>query len=372
MTERLLATYRVASSAGDIEARALSLAAEQSVEMPVEAIRDARVLAEVVATVESIRPAGEAFEVVLGIAAETTGYEPSQLANMLFGNCSLQPEVELLDVDFPPGYAQAFPGPEFGIAGLRTMLGAPGRPLTCSALKPQGATLDHLVHLARTFALAGIDVVKDDHGLANQARSPFAGRVPAVQQAIEEANRETGGRTLYAPTLSGDPRALADQLQVGRDCGLRMALVAPMLVGLPVFVELRRESGLALLAHPAFAGASRIAPPLLLGKLFRLFGADATIFPNHGGRFSYSRDTCLAIARAAREPWDGLAPIVPVPAGGMSVERVPEMVADYGSDTMLLIGGGLLSAGDALPERSLEFVKRVHESSPLPWERGRG
>ncbi len=108
---------------------------------------------------------------------------------------------------------------------------------------------------------------------------------------------------------------LADQLQVARDCGLRMALVAPMLVGLPVFAELRRESGLALLAHPAFGGATRIAPALLLGKLFRLFGADATIFPNHGGRFSYGRDTCLAIARAARDPWEGFAPTLPVPAG---------------------------------------------------------
>jgi ribulose-bisphosphate carboxylase large chain len=293
---------------------------------------------------------------------------------MLFGNCSLQPEVELLDVHFPPGYAQAFPGPEFGIAGLRTMLGAAGRPLTCSALKPQGASLDHLVHLARTFARAGIDVVKDDHGLANQAHCPFAIRVPAVQQAIEETNRETGGRTIYAPTLSGDPRALAGQLQVARNCGLRMALVAPMLVGLPVFVELRRESGLVLLAHPAFAGASRIAPPLLLGKLFRLFGADATIFPNHGGRFSYGRDTCLAIARASRDAWEGLAPILPVPAGGMSVERVPEMVEDYGTDTMLLIGGGLLAAGDALPERSREFVRCVHECDPhpRPLSEGRG
>jgi len=120
-----------------------------------------------------------------------------------------------------------------------------------------------------------------------------------------------------------------------------------------------------LLAHPAFAGASRIAPPLLLGKLFRLFGADATIFPNHGGRFSYGRDTCLAIARASRDAWEGLAPILPVPAGGMSVERVPEMVADYGTDTMLLIGGGLLAAGDALPERSREFVKCVRECTGM-------
>ncbi len=132
-----------------------------------------------------------------------------------------------------------------------------------------------------------------------------------------------------------------------------------MLVGLPVFVEIRREFGLALLAHPAFAGASRVAPALLLGKLFRLFGADATIFPNHGGRFSYSRETCLAIAAAARDPWEDLPSTLPVPAGGMSVERVPEMIADYGNDTMLLIGGGLLTAGEALFARSREFVAKV-------------
>ena len=44
----------------------------------------------------------------------------------------------------------------------------------------------------------------------------------------------------------------------------------------------------------------------------------------------------------------------------MGVERVAEMLATYGSDTMLLIGGGLLSARDRLLERSREFVSSVH------------
>ena len=220
-------------------------------------------------------------------------------------------------------------------------------------------------------------MVKDDHGLAEPGLldlSPCACR--RCSRPSTEANRETGGRTLYAPTFSGDPRALAEQARIARDCGVRMALVAPMLVGLPVFVEMRRESGLALLAHPAFAGASRVAPPLLLGKLFRLFGADATIFPNHGGRFSYSRETCLAIAAAARDPWEGLAPVLPVPAGGMTVERVTEMIADYGSDTMLLIGGGLLLRGRCVAGAEpgvREARSRMLPSppTPLPGERGR-
>ena len=83
------------------------------------------------------------------------------------------------------------------------------------------------------------------------------------------------------------------------------------------------------------------------------------IFPNHGGRFSYSRETCLAIAAAARGPWADVKPALPVPAGGMTVERVPEMVADYGRDTMLLVGGGLLVAKERLLERAREFVAAV-------------
>jgi len=98
---------------------------------------------------------------------------------------------------------------------------------------------------------------------------------------------------------------------------------------------------------------------LLLGKLFRLFGADAAIFPNHGGRFGYSAQTCAAIADGARSDWHGLAPAMPVPAGGMSVGRVAEMRARYGEDTMLLIGGDLLLAGDALGQRCREFVAAV-------------
>ena len=357
--DRILATYRITASESESKVRAEALAAEQSVEMPVTAIDDPRVLTDILAQVKAIRPHAGDFEVVLAIATETTGGEASQLANMLFGNCSLQPEVELIDVELPQGYEKTFPGPRFGIDGIRKLAGVTGRALTCTALKPQGTPVEKLAQLARTFALAGIDVIKDDHGIANQSYGPFAERVPAVQKAITAANRETGGRTLYAPTFSGGPRALGEQTRIAKDSGVQMALVAPMLVGLPAFVELQVDLDLPVMAHPAFAGAGRIAPPLLLGKLFRLLGADATIFPNHGGRFSYSKATCLAIADAARRPWLGLRPSLPVPAGGMTVERVPEMLAGYGADTMLLIGGGLLSAKGKLLERSREFVTAV-------------
>ena len=354
------AIYRVRSSAAAIDARAKAIALEQSVEAPLDAVADARVLAEVVARVEGIAPvaAGE-YDVTIRIAVETTGYEAGQLVSMLFGNSSLHDDVALADARIPASVARRFGGPRFGIAGLRALTGVHGRPLTASALKPQGLAPAQLAALAGTLARAGIDVVKDDHGLADQDAAPFRARVHAVQRAVDAANRETGQRCVYAPSLTGHFGQLREQAAIARDAGVRMILTAPMVSGVGSLAALAREAGVPILAHPALAGAGRIAPPLLLGKLFRLFGADATIFPNAGGRFAYSAETCAAIVDAACAPWHGLAPTLPVPAGGMTVARVAGMRERYGDDAMFLIGGGLLAARERLYDRAREFAAAV-------------
>jgi len=356
------ATYRIRAPASAIEARARAIALEQSIELPIEAVSDSRVLNEVLARVVDIVPAdANTFDATIRLAAETTGFEAGQLLNMLFGNTSLQDDVALVNVTLPAAFAARFGGPRFGIKGIREITGVHRRPLTCSALKPQGLAPAQLAAIAYTFARAGIDVIKDDHGLADQGTAPFAARVRQVQRAVDDANREIGGRSVYAPSLSGHYGQMHRQVTQARECGVQMFLVAPMVSGVATLTALAREAGVPIIAHPAMAGSARIAPPLLLGKLFRLFGADATIFPNAGGRFSYTRDVCAGIVVAARESWHSLAPMLPVPAGGMSVEGVPEMCTRFGNDTMLLIGGSLLAAGEELFARCRAFVAAVRD-----------
>jgi ribulose-bisphosphate carboxylase large chain len=48
-----------------------------------------------------------------------------------------------------------------------------------------------------------------------------------------------------------------------------------------------------------------------------------------------------------------------VPAGGMTTDRVPEMLDFYGPDIMLLIGGGLLAARERLTAETAAFVAAV-------------
>ena len=362
---RLHALYHVRGTAAGIEARAQALALEQSIEMPLAPVTSEFVRSEVVASVEGVAEiAPGCFSVMLGIATVSTGGEIGQMMNMLFGNCSLQEDVELVDVGLPDDLLANFVGPRHGLAGLRASVGAGERALTMTALKPQGLPPADLAALCGTFAEAGIDIIKDDHGIANQAYSPFAARVAHCQAAVRRANAQTGGRSVYAPSLSGGPRQLREQLKIVRDEGVGMVLACPMLMGLACFQEIvEHDLDCPVLAHPALGGAARIHPPLLFGRLFRLLGADATIFPNYGGRFSYSRETCEALAHAARAPWQAFRATAPVPAGGMNVERVPEMIEVYGRDVILLIGGALLSAGPELAARSRAFVDTVRAVS---------
>jgi ribulose-bisphosphate carboxylase large chain len=363
-SNRIVARYRLSVPAGLARQRAEALALEQSIEMPAEGVLDERVLREVVARVRAVeqQPDGSALA-TLALSDESVGTEPGQLMNMLFGNSSLLPDVELVDVELPESLARHFGGPRQGIDGLRAATGAFGRPLTCTALKPIGSTVEHLAALSASFARAGLDVIKDDHGWANQASAPFVQRVAACQRAVAEVNaaRRDGRRSLYAPSLYGHHGDMQRQIELARSLGVRIVLIAPMNCGVAAFHALVREHpDLLFLAHPALAGAQMHAPALL-GRLLRVFGADAVIFPNHGGRFSYSRATCDALANALREPWHGLKAAAPVPAGGMSVERVPELKRQYGNEAMLLVGGSLLIARDRLYERSVEFVARVAE-----------
>jgi ribulose-bisphosphate carboxylase large chain len=101
------------------------------------------------------------------------------------------------------------------------------------------------------------------------------------------------------------------------------------------------------MGHPAFLGSfvssptGGIAHDVMYGTLMRYAGADLTIFPNYGGRFSFSEAECASIADASHRPVAGFRPIFPTPGGGMTMSRIGEIVEFYGNDVALLIGGDL-------------------------------
>jgi len=144
--------------------RARGVAIEQSIEAPLAVIRDPRILSDIVGQVTSIEDQGGGwFGVRIDLASATVGEDAGQLLNMLFGNASLYDDVVLDDA--------VFPRVSWRLSAARAM--APlvcsraqsgRRALTCSALKPQGLTVEELAALAYSLALGGLDYIKDDHG----------------------------------------------------------------------------------------------------------------------------------------------------------------------------------------------------------------
>lgn len=261
------------------------------------------------------------------------------------------------------------PGPRFGADGLRELLGAQGDgALLCTALKPMGTSAEDLAEMAYLLARGGIDIVKDDHGLANQPYAPWAERVRLCAAAVARANSETGKNVLYAPCLNAPTGELLERAYAAKNLGAGAVLMLPGITGLDTVRALAADAAFALpiVAHPALLGSQLgggkkdlvrgFTHEVLLGLMMRLIGCDATIFPNFGGRFGFSVEECKAIARGCTRPLPGGVPAcVPSPGGGMTLERVKPTRELYGADVLLLIGGALLSHSPDLEENARHF-----------------
>lgn len=347
---RLGATYVFTGPARDVEARAFDLCVEQTIEFPADLVPDDDIAGEIIGRVESMdRIADDVHAVDVTYAVETTGMELPQMLNVLFGNSSLLPDIRLVDIRVPAALSAHLGRPRFGIRGLRTLFDAPTRPLLATALKPMGLSPERFAEFAYELAAGGIDMIKDDHSLANQPFAEFRERVAACADAVRRANADTGGRAIYLPSINAPHPDIDRRADAAMSAGAGGLLVLPGITGFDHMRTLATGDRIdvPIMGHPAFVGGwvtserSGISHGTLFGTLMRYAGADTSIFPNHGGRFSFSEDACLEIARACREPIDGVPSIFPTPGGGMSRGRVAEMVDFYGNDVILLIGGDL-------------------------------
>ena len=348
----------------DAAGKAELIAFEQTVELP-RALLEPALAQRMAGRVEAVHPIGPRRALVeLSFSLEAVGDDLPQCLNLLFGNISLKPGIRIVGLDWPAGLLAGLGGPGHGITGLRTLTGVHGRALLCTALKPMGLSAAQLAQRCEAFARGGIDIIKDDHGLADQPSAPFAERLARCQEAVTRANAASGGRSLYFPNVTAPAAQLPGRLAAARAAGCRGVLISPWLVGLDTLRLIRDQYGLAMLAHPALTGSlfgrsAGMAPELVLGDLFRLAGADAVIYPNAGGRFDFSAATCARINQHLRRPLGSLRASLPAPAGGMDVASAGHWLRRYGPDTLLLIGGSLYAQGDL--ERGAAALRRVVE-----------
>ena len=366
----IFATYSVGCDSFEVEKIAREIAYEQTVEVSPDLVTSRVILDEIVGRIDSIEPeAGDRGRFLVRIAynAHLAGGQLPQLLNLIYGNISMKSRIRLLDLQLPDELLAAFPGPRFGLENLRKQLGVHGRPLLATALKPRGSTPQELARMAHRFAAGGGDIVKDDHNLIDSSLSEFRDRVTLIQREVDRANDSSGRACFYLPNLILREEELDPACEILLQAGIRGALVAPMAIGLERTRSLSARYPLFLMAHPTLTGAyfhdpdHGIAPGVFLGTLFRMIGADASIFPNFGGRFTFTGEDCDEICNALRSPLGSLKSGIPTPAGGMSLDNLPAMAEQFGEDSIYLIGSALISHSRDLQTGTREFLRRIEE-----------
>ena len=372
--DRFSVTYRIcADDDCDANARAEAVALEDTLEIPRDVVPSGYIEDVVLGQVQSVTAKGNGvWTANISYHIDAVGRELPQLLNVILGNASILRGVKAVDLTPNDDLRARFPGPRFGAAGLRKLIGRTSGGYVCPVIKPQGSTSETLARLCYLTAVAGADIIKEDHGLANQDAAPFQERVKACAGAVHQANQERAdqgdtSRALYFANIGGHGDQVCEFAYRAKDAGAGGLLVIPGLFGFDAINRLAQDGDLDLpiMAHPSHLGPYVLSPDhgyghgMLFGQLMRLAGADISVFPNYGGRFGFTQEECTQIVEACRDPM-GIGPaILPSPGGGMSVERLPDMARHYGEDCVYLLGGSLLRYGDKIGDAIREMRSGV-------------
>lgn len=274
---------------------------------------------------------------------------PSILVTV-FGKLSLDGEIKLLDLAFSEDLLDHFPGPKFGIDGIRERLQVKDRPLFMSIFKTMiGRDLDYFRHQLREQALGGVDLVKDDEILFDLPELSAKERILAAKEVLIETEEITGQKTLYAVNLTGRTHQLLDQAKRAVEWGADAFLFNVFAYGIDTLQALAEDPNIPvpIMVHPAVSGAITssmhygISHSLLLGKLLRLAGADWVLFPSPYGSVALEKEQALGIGKALTEPLSSLHRAFPVPSAGIHPALVPLLIQDFGVDSVINAGGGV-------------------------------
>lgn len=267
----------------------------------------------------------------------------------VFGKLSLDGKIKLVDLEFSSELAKQYPGPQFGVEGIRNIVDVKDRPLLMSIFKGViGRDLPYMREQMKAQALGGVDLVKDDEILFENELTPLTKRIAVCKEALKESFEETGKKTLYAVNLSGRTFELRDNAKRAVEAGAEALLFNVFSYGLDVLQGLAedKEIPIPIMAHPAMAGAFISAPEygfdpgLLLGKLLRMAGADFVLFPSPYGTVAMDKSHTDRIAQELTV--ESLhKKSFPVPSAGIHPGLVPKLIADFGKDSIINAGGGV-------------------------------
>lgn len=317
-------------------------------------------------------PRYQQAEVVIAFPQENLGPKLTTLTATVTGNLFELSEfsgLRLRDVELPPAFGEAYPGPQFGIEGTRELVGVYDRPILGTIIKPSvGLTPGQTAELVRELGEAGIDFIKDDELMANAPHSPLKERVAAVMRVINELADRTGKKIMFAFNISDDIEEMLRHHDTVLEAGGTCVMVSLNSMALPAVSYLRKRCALPLHGHRNGWGMLTRCPALgiefpFYQKVWRLAGIDHLHVNGLKNKFWEPDDSVVRSLKSCLAPFLDKKPIMPVLSSGQSVLQPPETYRlTQTTDVMYLAGGGIM-AHPGGPGAGLTAIRHAWEAA---------
>ena len=314
--------------------------------------------------------------------------------------------MRFYDVKFPKRMVESFPGPKYGIKGIRKILKKPKGCLVVTVPKPKIGRSDieqsHLAHELFTSGYGTYEGIKDDENLTSLYFNNFKKRARLVSKELKEAEKETGNKKFYLCNIthSNIDKMIKHAKFIKKNRGIFMMMDVVTTGFAAVDTIRRRNLGLAIHAHRAMHGfITRDNSPgihghgklggfsismIVLAKLFRLLGVDSI----HGGSpLAKMEDYGEAkyIKRVLQDKnlkphnkipslgqnWQHINPVWMTASGGLHPGDFENILEELGEDIIIQCGGGLLGHPEGIERGvlAIEEARNLYEKKiPLrPW-----
>ncbi len=289
----------------------------------------------------------------------------SQILSAIAGNIygmKILNNLRLIDISFPQSILRKYYGPQFGIAGIKKLLGIKNRPLLGTIVKPKvGLNENQHAAVCKQAWMGGLDIVKDDENLTSMTFNNFEKRVTETLRQRDKAEQATGEKKIYMPNITAKVSTMKERADFVHNLGGEYVMVDILTVGFSALQEIREYLGdkkMIIHAHRAMHAAltrnkKHGITMLALAKIMRLIGMDqlhtGTVIGKMEGSKQEVIDTNKVITQSyvkgnnrtmLEQDWGDLKPTLPVASGGLSPLHIPQLIEILGTDIVFQFGGG--------------------------------
>jgi len=251
--------------------------------------------------------------------------------------------LKMLDLDLPQSYLNQFPGPKYGISGIKSQLKIKDRPVFCRSARPAvGLTTEMMLKINEAVLRGGFDAVKDDELTNDTPLSPFMDRIKMMVNMVRRVEVETGEKKYYIANIIASPLRTFELADAAAEAGANAVLVAPSIQGFEIAGETARRTGLAVLCHNTWVDAMTRYPSFGISnaaffKMQRISGADFILLPGDFATDYIDQDEAQSCLSACVAPLGDIKPALPIIAGGKRPDQLRQYRDAFGSTDFMII-----------------------------------